>query len=352
MRKSIIIFLLISICQCLLAQIPLSYSNNQMRSGDFLCKVVVDYVDAGESGPNKVWMLGQITDHSKNYYQGIVSCGDTIALFEKGCIQHYFMHGDTLCYKGNQQRRSYRLYDIERPVLRYPFAYGDSISGHYIGEGIDENYDLTIDGWGYSVADGMGILTNGEDTLHNVMRLHMFDEYVENYDNKTEIHLRNDHFLWYCAGYRYPVMESFRRLAIEDGATEVPLDSVTYLFLPAMQSSLGEDAANYALLNQLTGDQGQDNMQNGNIISSLSDVHAELSANGRSLNVSYSLSSESDLSFYAFDIIGNILGSFHSQNKETGQWQECIPLSRIPVANVLMLNIRCNEETTSIKVNY
>lgn len=352
MRKSLITFLLIPVCQCLLAQIPLSSSCNKMRSGDFLCKVTVDYIDAGESGSNKVWTLGQVTDQSKDFYLGIVSCGDTIAQFEKGCIHHYFMYGDTLSYKGYQQRRTYLLYNEGRSVLCYPFVYGDSISSHYTAEGIDEEFHVTVDGWGYTVADGTGILTDGEDTLRNVTRLHMFDEYVEYYDEETTIRLRSEQFLWYCAGYRYPVMESLRHIAIEDETTEIPLDSVTYLYLPAMQNNLKEDADNNAILTMFAEAYGQEMLQNGNTASTLSDVHANLSSDGRNLTVSYSLSVLGNLAIYACDVMGNILGSCQCQNRDAGLWQECITLSRTPVANVLMLNIRCNGETTSIKVNY
>lgn len=351
MRKIVLTFVII-ISQCVLAQIPISSVNNSVRSGDFLCKVKISYVNPGEPGLKKVWDLGQVSDDSKDYYQGILTSGDTVTIFEKGNIRHYSMHSDTLFYKGYQQRRSYLLYDMERPVICYPFAYGDSISASYKATGIEESDSLYVNGWGCSVADGMGILVNGHDTLHHVIRLRMRDDYIKHYANGTDIHILSDLFQWYCAGYRYPIMESLYTSAVENGVTEIPLDSVTYLYLPAMQGSLSEDAANESFRLELGRGNGQESEQSEYGIGSISDISAMLSPDGKGLTISYSLSTISNLTVYASDVVGTVLGSFHYQGKEAGVWQESITLNRRPVANVLMLYISCNGESTSMKVNY
>lgn len=345
MQKILAFILAMAFMQALSAQIPLSYSRNAMRTGDVLYKVKVDYVDAGTHGINQVWHLGSVSEQDKEVIQGIVSKGDTVSVMEKGYISHFILQGDTLFAKGKQQRRSYRLYADGRPLIHYPFHYGDSISGNYSGVGRDENFDLTVHGWGYTIADGIGMLTDGEDTLRHVIRLHMHDEYVENYDRQAEICFKCDHYLWFCAGYRYPIMESIRCM----DADGMPTDSATYLLLPIQQHILGEDAINDSLLLQLDTEEALAK-ERSNTISTLSSIQAEVSMDGGKLTVNYSLSADSDVSFVACDIIGNILGASQCVNKAGGDWQETIALNRKPIGNVLMLNIQCGEEKISMKV--
>ena len=355
MKRAFLLSTLVISCLGAFAQTAISRNTNMMRSGDVLYKLKVDYVEAGEAGQGKVWRLGQVTDDSEEFLQSIVAKNDTIAVLERGDILHYLMHGDTLFYKGSQQRRAYRLYDQERPVMQYPFQYGDSLSGNYHGTGWDENLDLSIHGWGSSVADGTGVLTDGTDTLQHITRLHLFDEYAENYGDQAEFHIKNHRYLWFCAGYRYPVMESIQKMLIENGETEIPTERVTYLYLPVQQYDLGEDAANDSILQQLattgTQRQGIENDSNGHGANSLASINAVLSPDGTSLTVSYTLSTDTDITLWAFDVLGNVIGTSHYQSREAGEWQECITLSRKPIANVLMLNIQCGENTISIKVN-
>lgn len=335
------------------AQTPITRNHNTMRSGDLLYKLEVDFVEAGESGENKVWTLGKVTDDSKEFLQEIIAKDDTIAIIEQGRILHYLIHGDTLFFKGLQQSRTYCLYDKERPVMRYPFQYGDSIYGKYNGKGIDENLETSIQGWGYSVADGTGILTDGEDTLRHITRLHLYDDYVEHYADQAAFHIRCHHYLWFCAGYRYPVMESTQRTLVNANSTEEPLDSITYMYLPAQQYSLSADADNDFILQQLAINANRENAQrenNGN--NGLSSVNASLSSDGMSLTINYTLSTNTDISFIAFDVVGNVLGTSQQQNKNAGEWQEFITLDRKPIAGVLMLNAKCGGETTSLKVNH
>jgi hypothetical protein len=48
--------------------------------------------------------------------------------------------------------------------------------------------------------------------------------------------------------------------------------------------------------------------------------------------------------------MGNMLGTSHYQNREAGEWQECLTLSRRPIGNALMLSIHCGEQCVSMKV--
>lgn len=116
-----------------LAQTGLSISTNSPRHADILCKVEIPYIDAGERGEGVVWQFGDIANDSRDHLQLINSNYDTIAIYEKGRILHYLAKGDTLYYKGEQSRRAFDIYSQERPYIHFPFQFGDSIVGNYLG---------------------------------------------------------------------------------------------------------------------------------------------------------------------------------------------------------------------------
>ena len=345
-RFGLIILLIIS-CLGILAQTPISRATNTMRSGDILNKLKVGYVDAGDAGQGKVWTLGQVTDDSEEYLQSIAAKGDTIAILEKGNILHYLMHGDTLYYKGHQQSRLYCLFDKEHPVMRYPFQYGDSISGCYEGRGIDENIGLSIQGWGYSVADGTGILTDGTDTLYNVLRVHFHDDYTETHFSADTVMVSfvGDRYAWFSTGCRYPVQES-QSLSMADGDSLFVVSRQTFLFLPEAQKDLPYDSINDSILSTLS-----DASVSFSQTFPLNNFQAGISPSGNCLDLSFTLSEACNVSLVACDVIGNMLCSFCRTNCAQGDWQESITLSRRPFGNTLIINVKCNEQEMSFKTS-
>ena len=347
-NKPFLLTTLLALATPAMAQIFLTTSTNALRHGDILCRVEIPYESEGERGEASVWTLPAIPDDSPDHLQAIRSNGDTIVTYERDRMLHYLVRGDTLYNKGEQSRRAYRILSQERPELVYPFQYGDSISGSYEGDCRYEGNHYTSCGQGYTVADGMGLLTDGEDTLRHVLRLHLHDYFEDDYGNETTERWSRDCFRWYCMGYRYPVMETIITYR-HDGAEQEQSSSSTYLYLPVMQMELDEDMPNEELLARLEADgsSGQGGQGGGG---SLTSVDASLSSDGQSLTISYSLNSTSDITFYACDIMGNVLGTSHYEDREAGDWQECLTLSRRPIGNALMLSIRCGEQWISMKV--
>ena len=332
------------------AQTALTSSTASPRHGDILCRVEIPYESEGERGEASVWTLPAIPDDSPDHLQAVRSNGDTIVIYERDRMLHYLVRGDTLYNKGEQSRRAYRILSQERPELVYPFQYGDSISGGYEGDCQYEGNHYTSCGQGYTVADGIGLLTDGEDTLRHVLRLHLHDHFEDHHGNGMTERWSRDCYRWYCMGYRYPVMETVITYR-HDGAEQEQTGSATYLYLPVMQMELDEDVPNEELLARLeaVGSNGQAGQGGGG---SLTSVDASLSSDGQSLTINYSLNSTSDITFYACDIMGNVLGTAHYENREADDWQECLTLSRRPIGNALMLSIHCGEQWVSMKVTY
>lgn len=338
-------------CFPLSAQVPLTNTTNTPRHDDILCKIEVPHVEQGESGSNVIWYLPAIPDDGKEYLQTINSNTDTIAVYEEGRIQHFMMRNDTLYDKGEQSRRAHKIYSQERPVMHYPFGYGDRIEGRYTGEGRYETLTYTIAGYGYTEADGMGVLTDGEDTLRHVIRLHMHDEYTLDYGQNLPLqHLVEERYIWYCTGYRYPVQEKWQ-LSLREGDILTSLDSTAFLYLPVMQhEDLAEDPENAQILEDLVGPEcsAQDSVFPN---SPFSAICAALSPDGMTLTLSYELDSDAPLYIVVSDIMGSILGYAHYASRPAGTWQEHINLSRRPVGGIVAINVECGTQSLTMKVS-
>ena len=240
---------LLALSTSVIAQVSLTAPTSGLRHGDFLCRVEVPYASEGQRGEESVWMLPEIPDDSPDSFQSILSNGDTIVIYEEGRMQHFLVHGDTLYNKGVQSRRAYKIYSCERPELTYPFVYSDSLAGCYRGDCLYEGIRYSVSGSGYTVADGQGILTDGEDTLRHVIRLHLHDEFIDDYGDGVIEQKTTDCYRWYCMGYRYPVLETVVTYR-QEGTEQTQISSANYLYLPVMQMELEEDVPNEALLSK------------------------------------------------------------------------------------------------------
>lgn len=348
MKSKLFIFVYILVVISSSAQ-TLTLPTNAPRHSDVLCKVEIPDVEVGERGEDAMWQIGRVKDDCPGFLQAIKSNGDTIAIYEEGRMLHFLVCNDTLYDKGVQSRRAHRVYDLERPALRYPFVYGDSIAGNYSGKGRYENTTYTVTGTGYTVADGMGVLTDGEDTLRHVTRLHLHDEYTLDYGTDlAPQQLVEERYLWYCAGYRYPVQET-QLVSLRDGTDLVPVGSTAYLYLPVMQlEDLAEDEANAQLLAALAAADAES--AENTPADAVSSVGATLSSDGMSLTIQYTLDADAPLSFIACDLTGSLLGSAHYESQPAGEWQEHISLTRRPLTGALMLNVQSGAQTLTLKV--
>ena len=347
--KRLLFLLSAATVTCAWAQETLTREGNEWRQGDRLTRVQVEYVCPDDGGSGQVWRLGQVTKKSEEHRESVASNGDTVAVFLPDRIVHYVVHGDTLWDKGEQQRRTYRICQEERPVLRYPFAYGDSLGGTFLAKGVDDGIELTVNGFGYTVADGTGILVDGADTLRHILRLHLMDDYTEDYGGQAQLHYRRDKYQWYMTGWRYPVQESVHWSMVEGDTAVTALDSVTYLYLPDMQLELAEDLLNDSIRQKVALWDAQNGKEGG--ISALADIAATLSPDGRTLTIDYTLTEgATDLTFLACDVMGNVLGSKRIDNIEAGDHQVTLTLSRKPVGNAVLLHIESGEEKQSMKV--
>ena len=145
---------------------------------------------------------------------------------------------------GFQTRDMYSVQDRALPELKYPFTYGDSIAGTYSRK--TTYYDMiSIEGKGYcyTVCDGWGILTDGNETLKDVLRVHHHNTIISEYDNvdgdevmPVVSEVTEDKYLWYCFGCRYPVMDT-RIIKCKENGKVVSDTTFTSLYMPELQAT-------------------------------------------------------------------------------------------------------------------
>lgn len=315
-----------------------------MRDGDVICKIRVPFSSCEARGENVIWNFELPSNDSPEHIMEIISQNDTVAIFEKDRMQHFLVKNDTLFYWGEQARRSHMIMDQRRPLLKYPFLYGDSISGKYNGLGQNESIHFSLIGSGYSVVDGKGYITDGNDTIRNVIRIHVKDNYIMNYEDGQEETLVEERYLWYCAGFRYPIMESIQ-MASSNYGREVVVDSVCYLNLPTMQLNLPSDEENEIILSKISQ---QEQYKRDPAIER---VLAKFSGDERAIEISYQQNLATDIVFSACDLYGNILAYKQVVNQNAGEWHESIYLTHQPIGNTIALVIRCGGQIFSIKLS-
>lgn len=315
-----------------------------MRNGDVICKIRAPFPSCEARGEDVIWNFELPSNDSPEYIMEIISQKDTVAIFEKGRMQHFLVNNDTLFYFGEQARRSHIIMDQRHPLLKYPFLYGDSISGKYNGSGQNESIHFSLIGSGYSVVDGKGYVTDGNDTIRNVIRIHVKDNYKMNYEDGLEETHVEERYLWYCAGSRYPIMEKIQMASSNYGREEV-VDSVCYLNLPTMQLNLPIDEENEKILSEIRQQE-----QNGKK-QAIEGVSAKCSDNGRVIEISYQQNLVTDIVFSACDLYGNILAYKQVINQDAGEWHDAIYLTHQPTSNTIAIVIRCGEQIFSLKLS-
>ena len=340
-----LLFLLLLLPQMISAQIPITAMHNAMRNGDNLCRLEIPYVWPGESGRERTWQLGTAKKESPESWKEIISTKDSVAVIGDYDISHFHVSNDSLIFMGEQSRRSFRIFDEGRPELIYPFACGDSIQGGYSGYGKDEDLQYIFSGWGYTMADGEGILTDGTDTIHHVTRIHRHDIYTSTYTDTLVLNTEEDRYSWYSAGSRYPVMESISRKVSSHGI-ETGHEEVSYLFLPGWQTDLPEDEENEVLAAELKKIDEADILHEN----PASGISASLTGDGSVLVLSFHLGRTADVALYAVDVTGDVLLSEVMRDREPGDWNERFSLNRKPAGGTLMLTVRCAGQTVTVKV--
>jgi hypothetical protein len=344
------------------AQISITSQYNGYRDGDKMYRIVADHKSVGNRGENCMWELPPVRKDNNYVKQTIILKNDSLTIVEGDLMLHYIATDKGLSKRGFQKRDICSVQDKPLLELKYPFAYGDSIADTYSRK--TTYFDtFTIEGEGncYTVCDGRGVLTDGDETLKDVLRVHHHNTIISKYDNMdgdqaepVVAEVTEDKYLWYYSGCRYPVMDT--RIITSKSNGKTVSDSIfTSLYMPELQlSELAYDDANSQLVaqrdnrEQSPGRSGSDNEDETSFPVTMS---ASLQANGGEISLDYHVAEDTDATFYAYDLAGRMLGCVGHASIGKGEYHETMALDRRPINGVVMLAMIAGEKKQVIKVS-
>ena len=342
------------------AQTSITSKYNGYRDGDKLYRIIADYNSVGGRGENCVWELPPVRKDGNIFKQSIILRNDSLTIVEGDLMLHYMATDKGVYMRGFQKRDFFSVQDRLLPELKYPFAYGDSISDTYSRK--TTYFDtFTIEGEGscYTVCDGWGVLTDGNETLKDVLRIHHHNTIISKcdiFDDKkvgpTVSEVTEDKYLWYYSGCRYPVMDT-RIIRSKSNGKSVSDTLFTSLYMPELQlSELAYDDANSQIIAQRNS-KGQSPDQNGNGDESSFPVKmsASLQPSQSEILLDFIVAENTDAAFYAYDLAGRLLGSITHVSLSKGEHHEKMVLKNRPINGVVMLAMIAGDSKQVVKVS-
>lgn len=335
---------------------------NGYRDGDKMYRIVTDYKSAGNRGENCVWELPPVQKDNNYFKQTIILKNDSLTIVEGDLMLHYIATDKGLFMRGFQKRDICSVQDKLLTQLEYPFAYGDSIAGTYSRK--TTYFDtFTIDGEGssYTVCDGRGVLTDGNETLKDVLRIHHHNTIISKYDNVNGDQVEpivsevtEDKYLWYYSGCRYPVMDT-RIIRSKSNGKTVSDTLFTSLYMPELQlSELAYDDDNAQIISQresIGQSPDQSGIDNENENTFPIKMSTSLQANQTEIVLDYFVTEDTDATFYTYDLAGRLLGCLTHVSLSKGEHHETMVLKNRPINSVVMLTMIAGEKKQVIKVS-
>lgn len=342
------------------AQTSITSKYNGYRDGDKMYRIIADNISVDNRGENCVWELPPVRKDGNLIKQSIILKNDSLTIVEGDLMLHYIATDKGVFMRGFQSRDFFSIQDKLLPELKYPFAYGDSIADTYSRK--TTYFDtFTIEGEGscYTVCDGWGVLTDGNETLKDVLRIHHHNTIISKSDtfddDKMEpmvSEVTEDKYLWYCSGCRYPVMDT-RIIRSKSNGKNVSDTIITSLYMPELQlSELAYDAANSQVIAQRNGKEQSSN-QSGNEDESPFPVSmsASLKPGQSEILLDFIVTEDTNATFYAYDLAGRMLGSVAYASLGKGEYHKTMILDRHPINSVVMLTMIAGDKKQVVKVS-
>lgn len=355
----LILLFIIPVANRIEAQTFINKACNGMRPGDCLVKQQIEYKEPGPAGENVWWDFSKqqtINDRYRLNYYGVAD--SLIVGEEHGTLYKYLVEGDSLLLAGIENPTT--QIDNRKPelLLVYPVSYGDKREDYFHGNG-DYGNQLFITARGkVSVqADACGtLLLPTGDTLRNVLRVRHFKTisgqtvpypFVQPGDtvfspDSIDCRLAADTLLmqvetyrWYAQGWRYPVFETTSNRMVNRGKPQEYSRSSFYYCPVDQYYDLANDPSNQAVRDknqeqehqsgntdrkELSGNSGETPL--GKIIS----FETNLADGNNTLNLSYSLNEDAEVTIMLFDVQGRQLSVLQEGKQQAGLYQETLSL--------------------------
>ena len=181
------------------------------QTTDSLLAYKTQFIAPSDTGRNCVWNFSDLTTDSAevinvDYYAAQEDITH-IGLHREHANYYYLIAGDTLWLTGYETSRAYMRYAPQIPQLRFPFAFGDTLCGTFVGQGqYCHMTPLNTEGTIRVHVDGAGQLITPDDTLRKALRVRSQMTYREKMHPLNSV--QEERLAWYSPYCRYPLLES------------------------------------------------------------------------------------------------------------------------------------------------
>lgn len=305
---------------------------------DSLTAYRIPYQDAGDRGRDCTWDFSVLPEKNETVYfdsylkpsymeTNPAQNNDTSLFFTHREHTNYNYHKDTLGVSLLGYQTSSHIVRLTEPmpIIRYPFAYGDSIACHFNGTG-EYNHLRTfrIDGTSKTKYDAIGRLLLPDFQTDSAMRIHTHRHYTESLHRETEFVV--DDYQWYVSQCRYPLLESVKILTIRHG------DTVTFAKSYYIPQELEEDKGGTRITEETEAESGTDN-EAERIFTNATYLPNPVFAD---LHISYTLTCDADVYFSIHYNGGIVMHTTPRHNQQAGIYEETINMQGYPTGTYVL----------------
>lgn len=179
---------------------------------DTLLAYKLPYIAISDTGRNCLWDFSNLpTDSAEiidvRYFAPSTRDTACIGLHREHTNNYCRYAQDTLWGTGYENSRTRVRYSCPMPIISFPFAYGDSLSGTFSGSGqYCHMLPLFVNGIDSVLADATGMLILPDLTIDTALRVHTWVQYQE--AKCKQSYIKEDNYRWYSPYCRYPLLET------------------------------------------------------------------------------------------------------------------------------------------------
>ncbi|MBQ3673396.1 MAG: hypothetical protein II928_02850 [Paludibacteraceae bacterium] len=195
------------------------------------------YIAVSDTGKNCIWDFSILAIDSAEIlpfdYFAPTADVTTIGLHREHSNYYFNVRQDTLWLEAYENSHKQIRLSSQVPMLRFPFVYGDSLSGEFAGEGeYSHLIPVSIEGFYRTRAEATGQLILPDITIDTALRVHTMIQYYE--QRQPQCTIQENRHIWFSEYCRYPLLETLIRSRIY--ASDTMVVASTYYF-PQEQAS-------------------------------------------------------------------------------------------------------------------
>ena len=213
MKNTYLFLVSLVICSINLnSQTILKYNTHGIVIGTSHDFIFTNNEDEGLSGANVIWDFSDLVPANKNLTSHMLNpsnLDNSVEIIQANAVieefgNHYYFK---VTDKGLEQYgtvccNTVTKFDVPFLKLKFPFAYGDKVSGNYSGTQQSQNAKIAVNGTYEVAGDAYGtLILPGNIAIENVLRVKQTRTFNNECNGITEITYR-----WYTDDVRYPLL--------------------------------------------------------------------------------------------------------------------------------------------------